>query len=53
MRVVDADWAVFVVAAVAGDASCKICFGVAFTCSQADVKSPALAGVSGSEDAFL
>ena len=50
VRVVDTDW---VEAAVGGDASCKICLGVAFTFSQAAVKSPALAGVGGTEDAFL
>ena len=53
MRVVEADWVVFIEAAVAGDANCKICLGVAFTGSQAAVKSPALAGVGGSEAAFL
>ena len=40
MRVVETDWVMFVEAAVAGDASCKICLGVAFTFSQAGVKSP-------------
>ena len=53
MRVVETDWVVFVEAAVAGDASCKIWLGVAFTFSQSDVKSPAVAGVGGSEHAFL
>ena len=44
----------FVEAAVDGDASCRICPGVAFIFSQADVKSPAaLAGVGGSEDAVF
>ena len=61
MRGAEADRVVFVEAAVAGDVSCKICLGVAFTFSQPDhesqaaaaVKSPALAGVGGSADAFL
>ena len=49
--VVEADWVVFVEAAVAGDASCKTCLGVAFAFSQA--AGPAPAGVCGSEDAFI
>ena len=49
MRVVETDWVVFVEAAVAGDASCKIYLGAAFTFPQAAVKSPALAEVGGSE----
>ena len=53
VRVVETDWVVFVEAAVAGDASCKMCLSVAFTFPQAAVKSPALAGVGGSEEAFL
>ena len=53
MRVVEADWVVFIQAAVASVASCKTCLGVAFTFAQAAVKSPGLAGVGGSEDAFL
>ena len=53
MRVVETEWVVFVAVAVAGDASCKICLGVACTFPKAAVKSPAVAGVSGSDDAFL
>ena len=52
-RVVDTDGVVFVEAAGVGDASCKICLGVAFTFSQATVKSPALTGVGRSEVGFL
>ena len=51
-RVVYTDGVVFVEAAGVGDASCKMCFGVAFTFSQAAVKSPALARVGGSEVAL-
>ena len=47
-RVVDTDGVVFVEAAGVGDASCKSCLGVAFTFSQAAVKSPALTGVGDS-----
>ena len=53
VHVFDTDGSVFVVAPLAGDASCKICLGVALTFSQANVKSPVLAGVCGSEDAFV
>ena len=52
-RVVDTDGVVVVEDAGVGDASCKICLGVALTFSQATVKSPALTGVGGSEVAFL
>ena len=54
-RVVDTDGVtvVLVEAAGVGDASCKICLGVAFTFSQAAVKSPVLTGVGGSDVAFL
>ena len=52
-RVVDTDGVVFVEAAGVGDATCKNCLGVAFTFSQAAVKSPVLTGVGGSEVAFL
>ena len=45
----------FVEAAGVGDASCKICLGVAFIFAHvhAAVKSPALTGVGGSDEAFL
>ena len=52
-RVVDTDGVVFVKAAGVGNVNCKNCLGVAFTFSQATVKSPALTGVGGSEVVFL
>ena len=39
--------------AVAGDASCRICLGVALAFSHAAVESPALTEVGVSELAFL
>ena len=54
-RADDTDGALLIDAAVAGDASCRVCLGVtvAVTFSHAAVKSPALTGVGGNELAFL
>jgi len=52
-QVVDTDRAVFIDAAMADDADCRICLGVTLIFLHAVVKSPAVTGVGGSELAFL